>query len=142
MSPSAAIRAGAYDFNAKPFELNLLDLVLTRAVNHRSLRESVKKLSQAVEQIRSSNEFIGESQVIYGLPEIVGDLNAIIPVDIYNPGCPSHPSTTLHCLPAYFKIEYQRGQTGQTNSAESATRCLIRPGHRQTDCIPSSPRRD
>jgi Ni,Fe-hydrogenase III small subunit len=97
MNPSAVIRAGACDFNAKPFELNLLDLVLTRAVNHRRLQKSIRK----------------SSQVIYGLPEIVGDLNAIIPVDIYNPGCPSHPFSTLHCLPASFKIEHQEARPGR-----------------------------
>ena len=39
----------------------------------------------------------------YGSPEIVGDLNSIIPVDLYIPGCPPHPLTTLHALLTYFK---------------------------------------
>jgi DNA-binding NtrC family response regulator len=63
----AAIRAGAYDFITKPFEINHLDLVLTRAVNHRRLQESVKKLSQALEQTRSFDELIGESQVMQAM---------------------------------------------------------------------------
>lgn len=63
----AAIRAGAYDFITKPFEIHLLELVLNRAVNHRRLQESVKKLSQALEQTRSFDELIGESQVMQAM---------------------------------------------------------------------------
>lgn len=39
----------------------------------------------------------------YGSSEIIGDLNSIIPVDLYIPGCPPHPLTTLHALVNYFK---------------------------------------
>ncbi len=39
----------------------------------------------------------------WGSPEIVGDLNSIIPVDLYIPGCPPHPLTTLSALLAFFK---------------------------------------
>ncbi len=39
----------------------------------------------------------------YGSDEIVGDLNNLIPVDLYIPGCPPHPLTTLHALLSYFK---------------------------------------
>ena len=39
----------------------------------------------------------------YGSSEIVGDLNSIVPVDLYIPGCPPHPMTTLHALLKYFK---------------------------------------
>lgn len=39
----------------------------------------------------------------YGSPEVVGDLNSIIPVDLYIPGCPPHPLTTLHALLKFFK---------------------------------------
>ena len=63
----AAIRAGAYDFITKPFEINLLELVLGRAIKHRRLQESVKQLSQALEQTRSFDELIGESQVMQAL---------------------------------------------------------------------------
>ncbi len=39
----------------------------------------------------------------WGSEEISGDLNAIIPVDLYIPGCPPHPLTTLHALLSFFK---------------------------------------
>jgi Ni,Fe-hydrogenase III small subunit len=39
----------------------------------------------------------------YGSSEVVGDLNSILPVDLYIPGCPPHPLTTLHALLRFFK---------------------------------------
>jgi len=39
----------------------------------------------------------------YGSEEVIGDLNSLIPVDLYIPGCPPHPLTTLHALLKYFK---------------------------------------
>lgn len=37
---TAAIRAGAYDFITKPFELDLLELTLERAIRHRASARS------------------------------------------------------------------------------------------------------
>jgi len=39
----------------------------------------------------------------YGSDEVVGDLDKMIPVDLFIPGCPPHPLTTLHALLNYFK---------------------------------------
>ena len=39
----------------------------------------------------------------HGSPEIVGDLCSILPVDLFIPGCPPHPLTTLHALLKFFK---------------------------------------
>jgi len=39
----------------------------------------------------------------YGSPEVVGNLRSILPVDLYIPGCPPHPLTTLHALLKFFK---------------------------------------
>ena len=39
----------------------------------------------------------------YGSSEIVGDLSSLLPVDLYIPGCPPHPLTTLHALLSFFK---------------------------------------
>ncbi len=39
----------------------------------------------------------------YGSEAVVGGLNGLIPVDLYIPGCPPHPLTTLHALLAFFK---------------------------------------
>lgn len=42
----------------------------------------------------------------HGSKEIVGDLNSLIPVDLYIPGCPPHPLTTLHALLNYFNPSF------------------------------------
>ncbi len=63
----AAIRAGAYDFITKPFDFSHLELVLERAVRHRQLQETVKRLSRELTQTRSFDELIGESQVMQAM---------------------------------------------------------------------------
>ena len=39
----------------------------------------------------------------HGSGEIVGDVGSFLPVDLYIPGCPPHPLTTLAALLAFFK---------------------------------------
>ncbi len=39
----------------------------------------------------------------YGSGEVIGDLGSLLPVDLYIPGCPPHPLTTLHALLKFFK---------------------------------------
>ena len=68
----AAIRAGAYDFITKPVEVEAVALVLGRAVQHRKLREEVKRLRSAVQQQRVSiDEIIGESPAITQVKELI-----------------------------------------------------------------------
>ncbi|HVP13696.1 MAG TPA: sigma-54 dependent transcriptional regulator [Phycisphaerae bacterium] len=57
----AAIRAGAYDFITKPFELEMLVLVLERAISHRAMGQKIKLLSEAVEQFSHFDEMVGAS---------------------------------------------------------------------------------
>lgn len=38
-----------------------------------------------------------------GSPEVAESLDAILPVDLYIPGCPPHPMTNLHAFLNYFK---------------------------------------
>ncbi len=57
----AAIRAGAYDFVTKPIELDVLALVLERAVNHRFLQQRVKVLDEEARRARRFDELLGES---------------------------------------------------------------------------------
>ena len=45
----AAIRAGAYDFLTKPLELDALAVAVARAVQHRTLREEVKRIEAEAE---------------------------------------------------------------------------------------------
>jgi two-component system response regulator HydG len=60
----AAIRAGAYDFINKPVEMDTLALVVERAVQHRTLKEEVKRLREAVSDTRYTGDMIGKSPVM------------------------------------------------------------------------------
>jgi two-component system, NtrC family, response regulator AtoC len=60
----AAIRAGAYDFITKPFDLRVLELALGRAVQHHSLREEVKRLRQTAAASPRFEELVGESEAM------------------------------------------------------------------------------
>lgn len=66
-SSVAAIRAGAYDFVTKPIELDLLALVLERALQHRRLQAQVKLLRQTAGRSQPFEEFIGESPPMQSL---------------------------------------------------------------------------
>src|SRR5688500_4455704 len=48
----AAIRAGAYDFITKPFEMDQLALTIERAAKHRALQGEEKRLRLAVSESR------------------------------------------------------------------------------------------
>jgi two-component system response regulator HydG len=70
----SAIRAGAYDFIMKPFELDALVLTLDRAVKLKSLKEEVKRLRSEVERSRPIPELIGESLPMQRLFELVASV--------------------------------------------------------------------
>jgi two-component system response regulator HydG len=55
-----AVRAGAYDFLAKPVKLDVLELALSRAVERRRLRQEVKALQES-RGGRRFGELVGES---------------------------------------------------------------------------------
>ncbi len=57
----AAIRAGAYDFVTKPFEMDDLALTLDRAIKHHALRDEVRRLRKAVDDAQRFDEIIGSS---------------------------------------------------------------------------------
>jgi DNA-binding NtrC family response regulator len=67
----AAIRAGAYDFIVKPFEIDELIMTLDRAVQYHSLREEVKRLRQEVAGAQPFQEFIGESAPMKRLYDMI-----------------------------------------------------------------------
>ena len=63
----AAIRAGAYDFVTKPIELELLAVILRRAIERRQLQEQIRSLRAAVERTARFEELLGESPVMQKL---------------------------------------------------------------------------
>src|SRR5271165_3476520 len=67
----AAIRAGAYDFVTKPFEMDDLALTLERAIKHRALREEVKRLRRAVVDQLRFDDILGTSAAMKKMYELV-----------------------------------------------------------------------
>jgi DNA-binding NtrC family response regulator len=67
----AAIRAGAYDFVTKPFDMDELALTIERAVKHRALREEVKRLRKAVDGTQRFDEILGTSAAMLKMCELV-----------------------------------------------------------------------
>jgi two-component system response regulator AtoC len=70
-SAVAAIRVGAYDFITKPFDVETLRLTLARAVQHRALRDEVKRLRQAVSEVRGLDQMIGSSPPIQKVKQLI-----------------------------------------------------------------------
>ena len=67
----AAIRAGAYDFVTKPFEIEQLAVAVERARQHRELRDEVKRLRQAVADAQPFEEILGESPAVHRMCSLV-----------------------------------------------------------------------
>jgi DNA-binding NtrC family response regulator len=67
----AAIRAGAYDFVTKPFDMDELALTIERALRHRALREEVKRLRKAVDGTQRYDEILGTSPAIMKMCELL-----------------------------------------------------------------------
>jgi two-component system response regulator HydG len=77
----AAMRAGAYDFLTKPFDIKVLALSLERAVQHRRLRAEVKRLRQRVAAAGRVGELIGTSvamQDVHSLITRVADTDSSV----------------------------------------------------------------
>lgn len=60
----AAIRVGAYDFITKPFEIDELLFALDRAIQHKQLRDEVRRLKRAAGDARPIDELIGSSEAM------------------------------------------------------------------------------
>jgi two-component system response regulator HydG len=67
----AALRAGAYDFLTKPFELDAMRHTVERALEHRALSQKVVRLERALREARSFEDLLGESPPMRRLFELV-----------------------------------------------------------------------
>ena len=80
-SAIAAIRAGAYDFLNKPLEMEALNHAVDRAIQHRRLREAVKRLTEEVGHARTSGDLVGKSPAmrkVYELIQRVSDTDSSV----------------------------------------------------------------
>jgi two-component system response regulator HydG len=66
-----AIRAGAYDFVPKPFDVDALALAVQRAFQHQQLKSEVKRLRAAVGQAGWGDDIIGASPAVLELRSIL-----------------------------------------------------------------------
>jgi len=67
----AAIRVGAYDFITKPFEIDELLFALDRAVQHKRLRDEVKRLRIVVGESRGKTGLLGTSEAMRKIEDLV-----------------------------------------------------------------------
>ncbi len=75
------IRAGAWDFVTKPFELDAIALALDRAARHKALTEEVRRLRQAVAATTRFEEMLGRSPAmtrLFDLVDRVADTDATV----------------------------------------------------------------
>jgi two-component system response regulator AtoC len=70
-SAIGAIRAGAYDFVTKPFEMDDIALTIERALKHRALREEVKRLRRAVTDSQKFDDILGSSDAMKKMYDLV-----------------------------------------------------------------------
>ncbi|HEY8091359.1 MAG TPA: sigma-54 dependent transcriptional regulator, partial [Polyangiaceae bacterium] len=77
----ATLRAGAFDFLTKPFDMDQLAIAVDRAAQHRTLREEVKRLRRAAEESKRFVELVGasaEMKKVYGLVDRVAETDATV----------------------------------------------------------------
>ncbi len=75
----ATLRAGAFDFLTKPFEMVQLVVAVERAVQHKLLREEVKRLRAVAEESKRFEELVGTSpamKVVYALLDRIAETDA------------------------------------------------------------------
>jgi two-component system response regulator HydG len=76
-----AMRAGAYDFLTKPFDVDAVALVLRRAVEHRALKVEVDALRRVVDTSQRYGQLLGTSHAmrqVYNLIERVATSDAAV----------------------------------------------------------------
>lgn len=66
-SAISAMRAGAYDFITKPFEMDGIVLALERAIRHRELQGEVRRLRAVVQDVSGFGDLIGKSPAMMQL---------------------------------------------------------------------------
>jgi two-component system response regulator HydG len=66
-----AIRAGAYDYLTKPFDVDALAIVLDRAVAHRALRVELRRLRRVVDEASRFEDLAGPSAAMREIWELL-----------------------------------------------------------------------
>jgi two-component system response regulator HydG len=67
----SALRVGAYDFITKPVDPELLTHAVSRAVQHRHLRDELKRLRETMPDSSTNPDLIGESAAMRPVHELI-----------------------------------------------------------------------
>ncbi len=67
----AAMRAGSYDFLTKPVDASLLGIALTRALQHRRLREEVRRHRESADEDQALEDIVGKSPAMKRIASLV-----------------------------------------------------------------------
>jgi DNA-binding NtrC family response regulator len=70
-SAVGAMRAGAYDFMTKPFDLDVAALTLSRAIEHKRLRDELARLRTGSDAMGARGGLVGESQAMARVFELL-----------------------------------------------------------------------
>ncbi len=71
-----AIKAGAYDYLAKPFELDELRLVVKNALDARGLRAENARLKEELAAIKGSGDLLGDSDAMQKVYDLIAKVAA------------------------------------------------------------------
>lgn len=71
-----AMRAGAYDFVTKPFDIDSVAMVLRRAIEHHALSWEVDALRRVVDTSKHYGELLGTSQAMRNLFNVIQRVSA------------------------------------------------------------------
>ncbi len=66
-----AMRAGAYDYLTKPFQIDEVKLLLRKALDHRALEEENRRLKEQFHQLEGFEQIIGQSAIMRRVLELI-----------------------------------------------------------------------
>ncbi len=75
-SAIGAMRAGAFDFVTKPFRTEDLVVTIQRALEHRAVRSTVRRLRQTEEELPPTDEIVGQSTAMKRLYAVIARVAA------------------------------------------------------------------
>jgi two-component system response regulator PilR (NtrC family) len=66
-----AMRAGAYDYLTKPFQIDEVKLLIKKALDHRDLEEENRRLKEQIHQLDGFEQIIGRSPAMQRVMELI-----------------------------------------------------------------------
>ncbi|OZI12418.1 sigma-54-dependent Fis family transcriptional regulator [Bacillaceae bacterium SAS-127] len=76
-----AMKRGAYHYITKPLDLDELEVLLKKALEHRQLHYKIRELNDTIEKIKGYDQMIGESDVmkqVFSLIDRVKDIDSSV----------------------------------------------------------------